>query len=74
MSVIFACWLFILKAFHFNLVFALSCIGNKPPQACMVVGCNVKGHLEILCNLTNPMKTSKLLKCFQISVPYASDV
>ncbi len=29
---------------------------------------------EILYNSTNPMMTSKLLKCFQISVPYASDV
>ncbi len=32
-----ACWLSILNKFHFNLAFALSCIGNKPLQAFMVV-------------------------------------
>ncbi len=29
---------------------------------------------EILSNLTNPVTTSKLLKCFQFCVLYASDV
>ncbi len=32
-----ACWLSILNKFHFNLAFALSCIGNKPLQAFTVV-------------------------------------
>ncbi len=35
---------------------------------------NVTRLPEILYNSTNPMKTSKLLKCFHFCVPYASDV
>ncbi len=30
-------WLFILKMFISNLAFALSCVGNKPPQAIMLM-------------------------------------
>ncbi len=35
---------------------------------------NMTRFLEILYNSTNPMMNTKLLKCFQLCVQYASDV
>ncbi len=57
--------------------FLLSWGGLAPRHFCFQVERSRTWHTslpEILYNSTNPTTTLKLLKCFQISVPYASDV